>query len=59
MNETEKNMNITNETVDRTVFPQYTQPYKEPESEQDSGSVRHRKCGMCRRHMKRWTWIGM
>lgn len=35
-------MNITNqntETVDKTVFPQYTQPYKEPESEKDSGSV--------------------
>lgn len=39
MNETEKNMNPTTEDVDKTVFPQYTQPYKEPESEQDSGSV--------------------
>ena len=33
MNETDKNMNTTEETVDKTVFPQYTQPYKEPESE--------------------------
>lgn len=39
MNETEKNMNPTTEDVDKTVFPQYNQPYKEPESEQDSGSV--------------------
>ncbi|MBQ7983056.1 MAG: hypothetical protein IJ302_05775 [Clostridia bacterium] len=39
MNETDKNMNTTEETVDKTVFPQYTQPYKEPESEKDSGSV--------------------
>ena len=39
MNETEKNVNPTAEDVDKTVFPQYTQPYKEPESEQDSGSV--------------------
>ena len=39
MNETEKNMNPTTEDVDKTVFPLYTQPYKEPESEQDSGSV--------------------
>lgn len=39
MNETEKNMNITDETVDRTVFPQYNQPYKEPESHNDSGSI--------------------
>ena len=39
MNETEKNMNPTTEDVDTTVFPQYNQPYKEPESEQDSGSV--------------------
>lgn len=39
MNETEKNMNPTTEDVDTTVFPLYTQPYKEPESEQDSGSV--------------------
>ena len=28
MNETEKNMNPTTEDVDKTVFPQYTQPYK-------------------------------
>ena len=33
MNESEKNMNPTTEDVDKTVFPQYTQPYKEPESE--------------------------
>ena len=39
MNETEKNMNPTTEDVDKTVFPQYTQPYKEPESQNDSGSV--------------------
>ena len=39
MNETEKNMNPTTEDVDKTVFPQYNQPYKEPEWEQDSGSV--------------------
>ena len=39
MNETEKNMNPTTEDVDKTVFPQYTQPYKEPESEKDSGSI--------------------
>lgn len=39
MNETEKNMNPTTEDVDTTVFPQYTQPYKEPESQNDSGSV--------------------
>ena len=39
MNEIEKNMNPTTEDVDKTVFPQYNQPYKEPESEQDSGSV--------------------
>ena len=39
MNETEKNMNTTEETVDKTVFPQYNQPYKEPESQNDSGSV--------------------
>ena len=39
MNETKENMNPTAEDVDKTVFPQYTQPYKEPESEQDSGSV--------------------
>jgi hypothetical protein len=39
MNETEKNMNPTTEDIDKTVFPQYNQPYKEPESEQDSGSV--------------------
>ena len=39
MNETEKNMNPTTEDVDKTVFPQYNKPYKEPESEQDSGSV--------------------
>ena len=39
MNETEKNMNPTTEDVDKTVFPQYNQPYKEPESQNDSGSV--------------------
>ena len=39
MNETEKNMNPTTEDVDTTVFPQYNQPYKEPESQNDSGSV--------------------
>ena len=39
MNEIEKNVNPIAEDVDKTVFPQYTQPYKEPESEQDSGSV--------------------
>ena len=39
MNETEKNMNPTTEDVDKTVFPQYNQPYKEPESEKDSGSI--------------------
>ena len=39
MNETKENMNPTAEDVDKTVFPLYTQPYKEPESEQDSGSV--------------------
>ena len=39
MNETKENMNPTAEDIDKTVFPQYTQPYKEPESEQDSGSV--------------------
>ena len=39
MNETKENMNPTAEDVDKTVFPQYTHPYKEPESEQDSGSV--------------------
>ena len=39
MNETEKNMNPTTEDVDKTVFPQYTQPYKEPESQDDSGSI--------------------
>ena len=39
MNETNENMNPTADDVDKTVFPQYTQPYKEPESEQDSGSV--------------------
>ncbi len=39
MNETEKNMNPTTEDLDTTVFPQYNQPYKEPESEKDSGSV--------------------
>lgn len=39
MNEIEKNMNPTTEDVDKTVFPQYTQPYKEPESEKDSGSI--------------------
>lgn len=39
MNETEKNMNPTTEDVDKTVFPLYTQPYKEPESQHDSGSV--------------------
>ena len=39
MNEIEKNVNPTAEDVDKTVFPQYTHPYKEPESEQDSGSV--------------------
>ena len=39
MNETEKNMNPTTEDVDKTVFPQHNQPYKEPESQNDSGSV--------------------
>ena len=39
MNEIQKNVNPTAEDVDKTVFPQYTQPYKEPESEKDSGSV--------------------
>ena len=39
MNETEKNMNPTTEDIDKTVFPQYNQPYKEPESQNDSGSV--------------------
>ena len=39
MNEIEKNVNPTAEDVDKTVFPQYTHPYKEPESEQDSSSV--------------------
>lgn len=33
------NTNQNEETVDKTVFPQYTQPYKEPESQNDSGSV--------------------
>lgn len=39
MNETEKDMNTTEETIDKTVFPLYTQPYKDPESQNDSGSV--------------------
>ena len=39
MNETEKNMNPTTEDVDTTVFPLYTQPYKGPESQNDSGSI--------------------
>ena len=39
MSETNTNMNNTTEDVDKTVFPLYTQPYKEPESKQDSGSV--------------------
>ena len=39
MNETMNNINQNEETVDKTVFPQYNQPYKEPESQNDSGSV--------------------
>ena len=39
MNEKMNVMDSGADNIDRTVFPQYNQPYKEPESEKDSGSV--------------------
>ena len=39
MNEKMNVMDSGADNIDRTVFPQYNQPYKEPESEKDSVSV--------------------